>query len=72
MGKVRNSNSVRQTGWVFRPGGLYSLVKRIPQEILARFWLDSNKTIPVLGFQFILQVIGIDSPGTIDDRFRLG
>jgi hypothetical protein len=64
-------NGVRQAGRVFRPGGLYRLIERIPQEILAGFWLDSNKPIHVLGFQISLQLIGVDPLGAINDQFRL-
>jgi hypothetical protein len=69
---VPDPDGVRQTGRILCPGGLHSLIERIAQEVFAGFWLDSNEPIRVLGFKIRLQVICINSLGSIDNRFRLG
>jgi hypothetical protein len=63
---VPDPDGMRQTGRILRPGGLHGLIERIPQEILAGFWLDSNEPIHVLGFQITLQLVGVNRLGTID------
>ena len=65
-------DGVRQTRRILRPGGLYRLIERIAQEILAGFRFDRNESIHVLGFQIRLQLIGVNLLGSIDNRFCLG
>ncbi len=69
---MADSDGVRQTRRVLRAGKLYRLIERIPQEILARFRLDGDEAISMLGFQLGLQLLGGESLGTINDRFCLG
>jgi hypothetical protein len=69
---VPDPDGVRQAGRVLRPGRLHRLVERIPQEILTGFRLNRYKSIPVLGLQHGPHMLGVDPPGTLDDRIWVG
>jgi hypothetical protein len=57
---------------VFRPSRLHGLVERIPQEMVTGLWFDRDEPIQMLALQHGLQLVGIDSLGTLDNQLRLG
>jgi hypothetical protein len=62
---------VRQTRRILCARRLDGLIERVAQEILSGIRLDRNVAVQVLGFQILLQPIGVNLFGAIDNRFRL-